>query len=405
MIGALVEAWSEFRVHRARVLLSLVGVAIAVAALSGVVGIGAVATQAQAEQLERGGGRPATLMMSAPYNAETGEQADAEDVAAAFDQAVERYSIDYAGAVTYSEGRAQFADGVDSLQLTVVDPDYGVMHRIQLAHGDWFTERDELRFTPAIIVSDMVWQRMGSPALTSHPTLTLLGRQPTTAVVVGVLPPDQYGGFGFNGTAYILGSGYEILAPPSPQWGTPIPSYEMWVPLDLSDVLAERVKADVASALGDGWAVDVQRQDYLAWQSGDPMEPIRITLLAISGLILFLGALSLVNISLVTVRQRIREIGIRRAFGATAPRVFLAVMLESVVATIVAGVIGVVLAVLLVQNEWIRGFIAPGLQDTVAFPAEAALLGIVAATAVGALAGLLPALVAVRVKVIDAIRY
>ena len=44
-------------------------------------------------------------------------------------------------------------------------------------------------------------------------------------------------------------------------------------------------------------------------------------------------------------------------------------------------------------------------SDFPPFPAEAALLGMVAATAVGALAGLLPALVAVRVKVIDAIRY
>jgi putative ABC transport system permease protein len=44
-------------------------------------------------------------------------------------------------------------------------------------------------------------------------------------------------------------------------------------------------------------------------------------------------------------------------------------------------------------------------SDFPPFPAEAAVLGLVAATAVGALAGLLPALVAVRVKVIDAIRY
>ena len=100
-----------------------------------------------------------------------------------------------------------------------------------------------------------------------------------------------------------------------------------------------------------------------------------------------------------------REIGIRRAFGATAPRVFLAVLLESVVATVIAGFVGVVLAVILVQSDWIQGLIAPGLQDAVPFPVEAAVIGLVAATGVGALAGLLPALVAVRVKVVDAIRY
>lgn len=124
-----------------------------------------------------------------------------------------------------------------------------------------------------------------------------------------------------------------------------------------------------------------------------------------SVLVLLLGALGLVNISLVTVRQRIREIGIRRSFGATAGRVFFAVMMESIVATAVAGVIGVIAAVLIVKSPLVQDVVNQGLVDAPAFPAEAALTGILAAIAVGALAGLLPALVAVRVKVIDAIRY
>ncbi len=57
------------------------------------------------------------------------------------------------------------------------------------------------------------------------------------------------------------------------------------------------------------------------------------------------------------------------------------------------------------KNPAVINFIAAGITDVPAFPIEAALLGLGAATFVGALAGLLPALVAVRVKVIDAIRY
>jgi len=402
VIGALVEAWAEFRVHRARVLLSLVGVVIAVAALAAVVGVGSIASQAQIEQLERGAGRPATLVLNPPYDPRTGKQADPAKLAAAFDQIVERYSITYAGSVLWSGGQAQFVDGVDAVQLTVVDPAYGPMHRVQLARGDWFSDRDELRLTPALVVSDAVWRRLGSPDLATHPTLTLIGRQPTTGVILGVLPPDPYVG---NLQAYLLGSGYAALAPSAAPGASPLPMYEFWVPLELADPLAERIRAEVGAAFGEGWVVDVQRQDYLAWGAGDPLEPVRIVLLAIAGLILLLGALSLVNIALVTVRQRVREIGIRRAFGATAPRVFLAVLLESVVATVIAGFVGVVLAVILVQSDWIQGLIAPGLQDAVPFPVEAAVIGLVAATGVGALAGLLPALVAVRVKVVDAIRY
>ena len=98
-------------------------------------------------------------------------------------------------------------------------------------------------------------------------------------------------------------------------------------------------------------------------------------------LILLLGALGLLNISLVTVKHRIREIGIRRSFGATGGRVFFSVMMESVVATFVAGVVGVMLAILLVKNAVTETFVAAGVQDMPPFPVEAALIGLGAATA------------------------
>jgi len=62
--------------------------------------------------------------------------------------------------------------------------------------------------------------------------------------------------------------------------------------------------------------------------------------------------------------------------------------------------------VLVVKNPWVEERLGDGMiADMPPFPVEAAVIGLVAATVVGALAGLLPALVAVRVKVIDAIRY
>ena len=91
----------------------------------------------------------------------------------------------------------------------------------------------------------------------------------------------------------------------------------------------------------------------------DAMRAFELVTGAIALLILALGALSLINIQLVAMRQRICEIGVRRAFGATSARVFFSVLLESLVATVI----------------------------------------------VGAVAGFIPALVALRVKVVDAIRF
>ncbi|MDO7881710.1 ABC transporter permease [Salinibacterium soli] len=401
-LGAVVEAWDELRIHKTRVLLSLIGVGVAVCALTSVVGIGAIAQQAQIEQLERGSGRPATLVLSPPYNPETGQQGDPAIMAEAAATVVERYAIGYAGSTQWMQLSAQFRDGVSLVDAQAVDVDYGVMHRVQVGQGRWFVDRDELRLAPAIVVSDQFWQRLGSPDLRTHPTIQLLGEDPVTAVVVGVLPVQP---FDLSLRAYILNSAYASLATPE-QIAQAWPQYEFWVPPDMATELTDLIRRDVAAACGEGWQVDVNRQDYLAWEGGeDPTASIRMVLAGIAVLILILGALGLVNISLVTVRQRIREIGIRRSFGATAPRVFFAVMMESVVATVVAGVAGVVVAVAIVQNPVVRDFVAFGLTDVPPFPVEAALLGLGAATAVGALAGLLPALVAVRVKVIDAIRY
>src|SRR5690606_15677218 len=125
---------------------------------------------------------------------------------------------------------------------------------------------------------------------------------------------------------------------------------------------------------------------------------------AIAGLVLALGGLGLVNIQLVAMRQRIREIGVRRSFGATAPRIFTTVLLESVVATAVAGVVGIVLAVVALQTPWLTNMFG-GTQDLPPFPVRAAVTALIAAVAIGALAGFLPALAAVRSRVIDALRF
>ena len=404
--GAIVEAWTELRIHRGRVLLSLIGVAVAVAALTGVVAAGGIARQASIEQAERSSGRPASLYVSA-YTTSGDGVVDPAALQTAWETVLERYGITYASRTTYGSARVQFADGAVDVPVTAVDQPYAEMHRLEVEEGSWFTERDELRLAPAVVVSEIFWDRLGRPDLAAHPTVTLLGAErDTTAVVVGVTPVTQWE---TEPTMMMLADAYagvaEEPAVEDPFGGGAIPNYEMWVPLDIAEPLAQAVQRDIAAALGPGIDADVSRQDYLTYDS-DPFGVLTWVIGGVAGLVLALGALGLLNIALVTVRQRIREIGIRRSFGASSGRIFFSIMMESVVATVVAGVVGVAIAVILVTNPITVGFIQQnGIEDIPPFPAEAALLGLGAATLVGALAGLVPAIVAVRVKVIDAIRY
>ncbi len=399
-VGSCAEAWSEVRVHRGRVLLSLIGVGVAVCALTVVVAAGSIAQQALREVSERQSGRAATMSIS--VNTIDGSPVDAAKVADAFDTAVDRYGITWFSERSYVQQAVRFPDGRLDVSTEAVDVGYGEMHRLKIAEGSWFTDADQARLAPALVVNERFWERMGSPDLRTHPTVVLPGEVNTVAVVVGVTPSTS---FDTQPSMYMLGSQFRLLAStagPSQNFNTP--QYEVWVPESDAEQLGSRVAADMGGLLGDKYAASAFRSDY-AEQNASSLEQVQLIIGGIALLVLLLGALGLVNIALVTVRARIREIGIRRTFGATAARVFFSVLMESVVATVVAGIVGVMLAVLVVKNPLTEELIGQGIADLPPFPVDAAIVGLISATAVGALAGLIPALVAVRVKVIDAIRY
>jgi putative ABC transport system permease protein len=356
LVGAFSEAWAELRIHRTRVLLSLIGVAVAVTALTSVVGLGAIAQQATIESAERSSGRPATLYISAYSN--TG-MIDRESLTTAFDTAVDRYRIDYASTMIYAQQRVQFVDGAVDVETRLVDPPYGAMHRIRIVEGNWFTGQDVSRLAPAVVVNEVFWKRLGSPDLLTHPTIELLTGSEVTAVIVGVSEANQFEDYP---SMFMLPHSYLAIADPSVTQYLQ-PQFEVWVPPDLFEQLTAVLQRDIAGALGEDAVVDIFRQDYASFGE-DPFAPTRLVITGVAILVLLLGALGLVNISLVTVKQRVREIGIRRSFGATGGRVFFAVMMESVVATVVAGIVGVVIAYFVVENPTIQGFVAFGSATT-----------------------------------------
>ncbi|WP_448071368.1 ABC transporter permease [Georgenia yuyongxinii] len=400
MVGALVEAWDELRLHKLRVLLSLVGIAVSVAAMTAVLAVGEMTAQAQVEMMDRDSGRQTTITVNA-WGATGTEQ-----VVPAMRAMADRYDVTHASVVLWTSGRFRAGGTTLDAQLQLVDQPYGVMHRVRVGEGAWFAPGDEERRAPALVVNESFLAAMGGatgPAdLAARPVVTVPGDHPATMVVIGVMP-DRWEGEGPS--AFALYDSYtRVTGGPEvdPAMGA-VPQLELWVPPELADDADQRVRADLAGALGAGATVDVFRNDQFGQQAFN--DTFRLVVVGIGALVLLLGALSLVNIALVTVRQRIREIGIRRSFGASSGRVFFSIMLESVVATAVAGVVGVGLAITVVQALPLQTWLGFSIEDTPPFPLSAALTGLLAAAGVGALAGLLPAVVAVRVRPIDAIRY
>ncbi len=401
LLASVLEAWSELRVHRGRVLLSLVGVGVAVAALTLAMGVGGAVQSVTEQQQVQGGGRPATFAISTPSSPK-GESGDSALFDRVMQQFVARHEVRYHARTLYAELPVRLADGAHQVDTHVVDPDYATIHELTVSRGRWLRAGDAQRMAPALVIDSNFWRTLGSPDPRTHPVVTLAGQRPATAVVVGVYPaassdpqsPLQM---------YMLPPAWQSVATDRQRAAT-ASTWELWVPPSLARGLMDRAQNEVSAAFGKGWSTSAYRTDYLA-SGQDPLLPLRLGLLGVAGVILLLGALGLLNITLVTVRHRIREIGIRRSFGATAGRVFVGVMMESVVATVAAGAVGVVMAVLVLRNPWLPGLLHLPENTVFGFPIDAALAGLAASAAVGALAGLVPALVAVRVRVIDAIRY
>ncbi|PZR54972.1 ABC transporter permease [Xylanimonas oleitrophica] len=392
LVGAVVEAWDELRIHKVRVLLALVGVAVAVTAITGITAAVSMLGQAMQESSDRDQGRPTTLTVY-------GWNSTGELDPLAFDQAVdelaERYKISYHSVQANQQLPVRSGASDTYVQLTVVDPSYSVITRLVTDGGRWFTDRDAEALGPTLVVNQPFLDQLtdGRP-VDAHPQVTLGGDTAVQATVIGTVPVrwEQEGPM-----AYML---FDQAA----RWLPDLvrdQQYKIWVPTELDEDLQAVLRRDLTAML-PGMHAEVQ----LPWDSGFGLDSAtRWVVLGVSGFALLLGGLGLLNIALVTVRYRIREIGIRRSFGATGSRVFFGVLMESVVATFVAGLVGVVLAVAIVKNIPVERVFGTALQDTPPFPFTAALVGMACATGVGALAGLVPAIYAVRVKVIDAIRY
>ena len=117
---------------------------------------------------------------------------------------------------------------------------------------------------------------------------------------------------------------------------------------------------------------------------------------------LLAGAIGVSNIMMVTVRERTTEIGIRRAIGATPLKILSQIISESIVLTAVAGMSGILFAVMILQMLQLAntedGIVAAHFQVAVGTAIGAVLL----LTVLGILAGLPPALRAMRIKPVEA---
>ena len=121
----------------------------------------------------------------------------------------------------------------------------------------------------------------------------------------------------------------------------------------------------------------------------------------IAAMSLLVGGIGIMNIMLASITERIRELGIRKAIGATNMNVFIQIVVESVVIAILGGIVGLLASYGLVQ---VLAWVSPT-ENTPVITVQAMTVAFLFSAVVGVLAGLIPAFKAANLNPIQALRY
>ena len=149
----------------------------------------------------------------------------------------------------------------------------------------------------------------------------------------------------------------------------------------------------------------VQTQQDLANRLGTITTALTWFLVAMASIALFVGGIGIMNIMLVAVTERTREIGLRKALGATNSDILTQFLIEAVFLTGIGGLVGIILGSSL---AYIISYILSaglGLNWQFVFPWLGAILGFGVSALVGLVFGSYPAYKASKKSPIEALRY
>jgi putative ABC transport system permease protein len=394
-------AFRSIRGNVLRSVLTTLGIIIGVGAVITMVALGAGAQKAVEEQIESIGPNVLQIYPSQSFSRGIASQSrvslTTDDATALRQDAtlLEAVVPELTGSM-----QAKFGGTNINTSISGVSANFPEVKRYKLAFGRSFTEGDDqARQRYAVVAAEI-------PSMLNANAQALIGQtimiRGISFEIIGVLRPkgasnswqnpDEIIFIPLNTARYrVFGSDRLRAISVEGRAGVPIEQ----VMVDIERVLRREHK--IRPGMENDFSIRGS-QEVLATQEATTQ--IFTSLLAsIAAVSLVVGGIGIMNIMLVTVTERTREIGVRKALGATKVNIMFQFLVESLVLCLVGGAIGVGL------GTWVTGVLAKNNGWNALVSPESVLIAFGTSAAIGLIFGLWPAYRAARLDPIVALRY
>ncbi len=395
------QAFRTLFANSLRTILSTLGILIGVAAVIAMLAIGKGAQESIEAQLSSLGSnllsiRPASVRIGGVAQATSRLRLTREDAEELIQNVPRLKSA--SSVVQQGAQHAVFQDKNWSTTVYGVMPPYAKMHALEPEMGRFFTLQENTERSLVAVIGATVLRELFQ---SSNPLGKMIKINKTPFQVIGILPSKGSGGFGdrddqimvpLNTAMFrLMGQTYVDVIEVEVEKGA-----DMEVAQNQIDTFL-RSRHNVPPSMKD--------EAFRIFNMADIQEALSSTsktlstlLLAIAGISLLVGGIGIMNIMLVSVTERTKEIGLRKAVGATASDILLQFLIESAAIGIFGGILGSLLGV------GVSLFVAKIAGWNVAISPVSVAGSFLFSSLVGMIFGIWPAQRAARLNPIDALR-
>ena len=419
-IGESVRVSLEgLRANKMRSLLTMLGIIIGIAAVIGILTVGNGLTGSITGSMSSLGATNITVFLQEKAGGMGGMEtllgvASPEEEDLITDEMLEalrqRYGEAVAGiSVSASAGSGVARDGrlYANVSLTGINEEYLAVNNTDLLAGRTIRQEDLDGRRSVCVVSDRLvenlYQGDADAALGDEVRVELNGEYQSFRIV-GIYEYDASMSISFSAEEDVTTSLYIPITTANHLTGSPEGYSTVTVQASAgtdSAAMAQSIREFLSRyyANNEDYGVSAMAMSTMVESMSAIMDTLSIAISVIAGISLLVGGIGVMNIMLVSVTERTREIGIRKALGATNNDIRIQFVVESVIVCLIGGVIGILLGAVL-------GYVGSSLLSEACLPRPSYIaLAVGFSMAIGVFFGYYPANKAARLNPIEALRY